>query len=197
VISHVIVERLLIKKMTELGIRNYIHLYYYWRVLYWSVKPIVCVSSSLYLAYVRTVCTLCVFACLPLSARDAPPVANAGGDHEIQLPVDNVQLDGRRSTDDVAVVSYTWKVVEGDQDSLYLTGDEANVLSVGGLKAGNYTFRLTVADGKGQTDDDTARVFVKGALVVRLVGLFRFALDQTAALLLQFCLSYVLFTFAC
>ncbi|KAH3749755.1 hypothetical protein DPMN_184266, partial [Dreissena polymorpha] len=96
-----------------------------------------------------------------VKAADRPPVANAGDDQQVQLPDNNVTLDGRRSTDDVAVVSYAWRLVNGQSDGLRLTGKDASVLKVGNLKSGRYTFELTVSDGSRQTDTDIVDVVVQ------------------------------------
>ena len=37
-----------------------------------------------------------------------PPVAIAGGDRVVRLPISIVTLDGSRSTDDRGVTSYLW-----------------------------------------------------------------------------------------
>ena len=54
----------------------------------------------------------CYFALLD---KTSAPVANAGGDVVVQLPVVSVALDGSASYDDEAIVSYLW---ERDNDSL-------------------------------------------------------------------------------
>lgn len=40
--------------------------------------------------------------------KNTPPVANAGGDQSITLPVSAIYLNGTKSSDDLGVVRYTW-----------------------------------------------------------------------------------------
>ncbi|XP_052813422.1 uncharacterized protein LOC128240703 isoform X12 [Mya arenaria] len=97
------------------------------------------------------------------AAPDAPPVANAGQDYTIQLPDDSVTLDGSRSSDDVRVITYRWKMTQGYPGSVRMSGERTPRLNVNGLSEGEYVFTLTVTDGKEQLDEDEARVIVKKA----------------------------------
>ena len=45
---------------------------------------------------------------LVFSVANEPPVANAGGNQEIQLPQLLVTLDGSRSSDDHKITDYLW-----------------------------------------------------------------------------------------
>lgn len=50
---------------------------------------------------------------LPLIlAKNHPPMANAGANQTLFLPLVSVDLDASNSTDDNKVVSYHWKVIE-------------------------------------------------------------------------------------
>lgn len=40
--------------------------------------------------------------------KNTPPVANAGGDQSIILPVSAIYLNGTKSSDDLGIVRYTW-----------------------------------------------------------------------------------------
>ena len=46
---------------------------------------------------------------------DYPPTADAGESVLIQLPHDEVTLDGGQSKDDKGIVKYSWKLVKGNQ----------------------------------------------------------------------------------
>ena len=92
---------------------------------------------------------------------DEPPVADAGKDVYIQLPVDTAKLNGDASTDDKAVVQYMWTLKSGAQSVQYDWADTA-YLSVYGLEAGEYVFMLTVQDEAGQSDDDEVTIYVEG-----------------------------------
>ncbi|MBK8553438.1 MAG: hypothetical protein IPL53_21180 [Ignavibacteria bacterium] len=47
------------------------------------------------------------------NALNQPPVANAGADEIITLPVNSVNLNGSASTDDYNIVSYQWTKLTG------------------------------------------------------------------------------------
>lgn len=100
--------------------------------------------------------------CHNIIGADNPPKANAGEDVDIQLPRDSTLLDGRSSTDDRDIVSYSWSLTSGDGRSLSLTGENTPQMLVEGLQAGNYVFTLTVTDALGQTDKDDVMVSVAG-----------------------------------
>lgn len=48
---------------------------------------------------------------LPLE-NNKPPVADAGPDKELTLPVDHTTLDGNKSRDDQKIVKYHWEKTE-------------------------------------------------------------------------------------
>lgn len=95
-------------------------------------------------------------------AQDFPPVADAGEDVFIQLPVDTVTLNGDTSTDDIEVVRYEWEFVSGDYSSVKSKGMDTAYPKLSGLTEGAYTLKLTVYDALGQMDEDTVTVNVKG-----------------------------------
>jgi len=97
-----------------------------------------------------------------LTALDTPPVANAGNDEYIQLPVDTIVLDGSKSTDDVRIINYIWDQTSGDQGGVQVDGEFTPRLTVKNLKEGEYIFNLTVFDENGQADDDDVTIYVKG-----------------------------------
>ncbi|CAB1334288.1 unnamed protein product [Coregonus sp. 'balchen'] len=72
------------------------------------------------------------------------PVAVVGPNMQLTLPVTSVTLDGSSSTDDHAVTSYHWDTISGPPGSRTEGVDKA-IAIVTGLRAGRYTFRLTVA----------------------------------------------------
>jgi len=41
--------------------------------------------------------------------EDQPPVADAGGEKVVKLPVPLVTISGNKSTDDRKIISYSWK----------------------------------------------------------------------------------------
>ncbi|XP_025091552.1 dyslexia-associated protein KIAA0319-like protein [Pomacea canaliculata] len=92
-----------------------------------------------------------------------PPVARAGGDREVMLPVSLVTLDGSASSDDHGIASYAW---QRDVHSLG-AGDVINgsdhqaVLQLMNLVAGSYIFTLTITDTQGLTSSDMVHLLVK------------------------------------
>ncbi|XP_074539030.1 dyslexia-associated protein KIAA0319 isoform X2 [Halichoeres trimaculatus] len=90
------------------------------------------------------------------------PKAVAGPDRKLSLPVSSLTLDGSGSTDDRGVVSYRWDAISGPP-GLKLEGEDQAVATVTGLRAGSYTFRLTVSDQEGATDSASLSVRVQEA----------------------------------
>lgn len=93
-----------------------------------------------------------------------PPDANAGGNHEIQLPQLLVTLDGSKSSDDHKITDYLWlrdpkSLAAGD---ILNNSDHQAVLQLVNVVAGQYIFTLTVKDAEGLSSKDTASVIVKG-----------------------------------
>ncbi|NII27411.1 hypothetical protein HB364_20140 [Pseudoflavitalea sp. X16] len=90
-----------------------------------------------------------------------PPVANAGSDVVISLPVNVTVLNGSASQDtDGTIISYTWTKVSGPSQYTLNTPDAISpVLS--NLVEGVYVFRLQVKDSKGSTAQDDVTITVK------------------------------------
>jgi len=49
-----------------------------------------------------------IIVSLLFAEHNLPPVANAGADKTVWLPVETVTLDGSNSTDDQQIDSYQW-----------------------------------------------------------------------------------------
>lgn len=86
------------------------------------------------------------------------PIANAGSDLTIFLPTNSVTLNGSGTDADGTIVSYTWTQVAGV--AAILTNANTKTLSVSGLAAGTYTFRLTVIDNAGGSGINDVNVTV-------------------------------------
>ncbi len=84
----------------------------------------------------------------------SPPIAYAGIDQDV-LQGTLVTLDGRGSTDDVAVANYTWTF--SDRSPVTLWG---SVVTYRFLNRGNFQVTLTVADYVGNRDTDPTWVNV-------------------------------------
>ncbi|XP_062925944.1 dyslexia-associated protein KIAA0319-like isoform X2 [Mobula hypostoma] len=91
------------------------------------------------------------------------PVANAGGNQFLTLPNNSITLDGSRSTDDQAIVSYLW--TRGGQSpaagEVMRGSDHDAALQLVNLVEGKYIFHLKVTDAKGESDTDSAIVEVR------------------------------------
>ncbi|HTL06617.1 MAG TPA: PA14 domain-containing protein [Chitinophagaceae bacterium] len=89
------------------------------------------------------------------------PVANAGSDVVLNLPVNSTFLNGAASTDpDGTLVSCLWAWQSGP--SQYNINDPKILTpTVNNMVAGTYVFRLTVTDNKGASSQDDVRVLVK------------------------------------
>ena len=89
------------------------------------------------------------------------PVAQAGINQTITLPVDNVSLNGTASTDqDGTISSYNWTYLSGPS-GYSLTNATSATANVSGMVAGTYSFRVVVRDNDGAIDADTVDITVK------------------------------------
>ncbi len=77
------------------------------------------------------------------------PVAAAGPDQEVVLPVKKITLNGSASTDpDGTITLYQWAKLSGPGNPAIVTHDSA-VTDVMDLEEGVYEFELSVTDDKG------------------------------------------------
>ena len=91
------------------------------------------------------------------------PVANAGTDISITLPIDFTTLDGSGSNDpDGSISVYSWTKISGPSQFTIVNPAVAST-NLTNLAQGTYSFRLLVTDNSGTTDDDTVVVTVTGA----------------------------------
>ena len=92
-----------------------------------------------------------------------PPVAEAGPDQTIQLPNNNVTLDGSASSDpDNDISDYLWTRIKGTSTVTYTSPANA-ITDVSKLTAGVHLFELRVTDATGLIDRDTIAVQVNEA----------------------------------
>ncbi len=91
-----------------------------------------------------------------------PPVANAGADKTIQLPVSTVSFTGSGTDPDGTVASYAWAKISGPTGGAISTPATANTI-ITGLIQGIYSYSLTVTDNLGAKDADTVLVTVNPA----------------------------------
>ena len=90
-----------------------------------------------------------------------PPVARAGADQVIILPVDHATLDGAASSDpDNNLVGYQWLKISGPS-SFNIANPKSIIMHVSNLVQGSYLFELVVTDAAGLSARDTVKVTVK------------------------------------
>jgi hypothetical protein len=89
------------------------------------------------------------------------PVAKAGADQTITLPVNSVSFDGTGSYDPNGYIkTYLWTKEVGPAATI--TSPTAAKTTITGLTGGEYRFKLKVTDNSGYTGTDTVHVSVKG-----------------------------------
>ncbi len=88
-----------------------------------------------------------------------PPVANAGPDHNILIPVSLITATGSGTDPDGTIAAYQWTKVSGPTSFLIVSPIQA-VTVISGLVQGIYEFELRVTDNNGGTDTDTMSVTV-------------------------------------
>ncbi len=86
------------------------------------------------------------------------PVANAGPDRVVVLPISSVVLDGS-ATDDGTITDYAWTQISGPNNAS-LSGADTEDLTASGLVEGVYEFQLTVTDDESNSDSDRVVVNV-------------------------------------
>ena len=101
--------------------------------------------------------TILDYLCNPLNHA---PVAEAGIDQTIQLPLDSSLLNGNGSFDtDGNIAHYQWRKINGPDQ--YSMSDSLNqLLSVNNLVHGLYNFELTVTDNYSSESRDTVSLTV-------------------------------------
>jgi len=98
------------------------------------------------------------------AASNQPPVANAGADQQLVLPVNSIIANGSASIDPNGnIKTYAWRQVSGP-GAATIVSPGAAISVISGLSAGTYIFTLTVTDADGASDVDSLNVVVKGAL---------------------------------
>jgi poly(3-hydroxybutyrate) depolymerase len=97
------------------------------------------------------------------AAPNVPPVANAGSDQTITLPVNSTSLNGSGTDTDGTIVSYSWTKIAGPSSFSILSANQAQT-AINNLVQGVYQFELTVTDNAGAKGKDTVVVTVNPAL---------------------------------
>ena len=103
-------------------------------------------------------------AITPAPSGNKPPVANAGSDQTITLPINAVTLDGSKSTDpDNNITNYLWTNISGSS-GFTIANANATQTQVNNLVEGVYLFELKVTDNGALFSKDTVQVKVSAAV---------------------------------
>ncbi|WP_222933108.1 PKD domain-containing protein [Fulvivirga aurantia] len=90
------------------------------------------------------------------------PVANAGSDILLELPINSTNITGTATDNDGTIVSVLWTQQSGPSTAT-ISGQSTNTISVSDLIEGVYTFRFSIEDDAGATDFDEVNVEVVAA----------------------------------
>lgn len=94
-----------------------------------------------------------------------PPIADAGADISVQLPVSMIGLDGSKSyARNGTIEKYKWEKISGP-GALIILNSGSPTPTIQHIEAGEYIFRLTVEDSKGFSNSDEIRLTVVGEVV--------------------------------
>jgi len=87
------------------------------------------------------------------------PVADAGDDINIVLPVNDTTLKGKGTDTDGTIVAYSWRVIDGPANYIMATPAQAET-NIENLFQGVYQLEFTVSDNSGATAKDTIQLTV-------------------------------------
>ncbi len=98
-------------------------------------------------------------------AANINPLANAGQNQVIALPVNRTVLDGSASVDpDGTINTYNWQQVNGPINAK-IEKPTSSITNITGLTSGKYAFRLTVTDNRGGSASANVTVEVKAEAI--------------------------------
>lgn len=98
-----------------------------------------------------------------IQAINIPPMADAGADQSITLPLNTVTLSGNGADADGTIISYAWSKISGPSSGTITNSNNATT-TVTGLVQGTYNFELKVTDNSGAMGADTMQVIVNIAI---------------------------------
>ncbi|HSC54178.1 MAG TPA: T9SS type A sorting domain-containing protein [Phnomibacter sp.] len=93
------------------------------------------------------------------SKPNVPPIANAGRDTSITLPVNSIMLSGVAGDADGKISGYNWSYISGPLNAQIVSPDSARTV-VNNLTVGNYVFRFRATDDSAATATDDVQVTV-------------------------------------
>ena len=108
------------------------------------------------------------------------PIANAGTDKILTLPVNSTTLTGTGTDADGTIASYTWNKISGPSAIIANAGSASTLIS--GLLQGVYIFELKVTDNNGGINTDQVQVTVNASVVMNLPPVANAGSDITITL---------------
>ncbi|MEO8765341.1 MAG: PA14 domain-containing protein [Ginsengibacter sp.] len=96
------------------------------------------------------------------SGDNQSPIAKAGGNKTITLPINTVNLTGSGTDGDGTIVSYAWTKIAGPSAGTIADENSAST-SITGLLKGIYQYKLKVTDNNGAAGLDTITITVNAA----------------------------------
>jgi len=87
------------------------------------------------------------------------PIADAGADVSVQLPIKNISINGRGSDPDGTITKYEWTEVAATNEISYAQSPSGE-LTLTNLSEGSYTFELTVTDNGNRTATDQVEISI-------------------------------------
>nr|WP_304494619.1 tandem-95 repeat protein [Chryseolinea lacunae] len=93
------------------------------------------------------------------ASANKPPVAIVQDNQTITLPTNSINLVGSGFDPDGIITTYKWSKVSGGAATL--ANDNTPTLTVTGMAAGQYTFKLVVTDNGGASNEDVTMVIVR------------------------------------
>ena len=97
-------------------------------------------------------------------AANKPPIAIAGPDRVITLPIDSVLLDGSASNDqDGRISEWLWTKISGPASFTFINSFSAKAV-IKNLIAGVYQFELKVTDNGRMSTKDTLQIIVNDSM---------------------------------
>jgi hypothetical protein len=122
------------------------------------------------------------YSCEGCNTSNKPPIAIAGEDQIITLPIDSVLLNGTASNDpDGKITGWRWTKIGGPA-SFSISHLDSAITIARMLVQGIYQFELKVTDDKGASAKDTVQVTVNAASTTNLPPVACAGQDQTITL---------------
>lgn len=97
----------------------------------------------------------------PEEEENKAPLADAGPDEEVQLPLEELNLYGMAEDEDGDLRAFKWEKRSGPPVSM--SGENTANLTLTNLQEGSYTLRFTATDNEGASGSDELTLTVKPA----------------------------------